>query len=157
MIKPSPLKLIQYSVEEMHVVMRELRITEPTPVPYLATDDLDVNVEHFGMKEDANARLCRLQVKLRETDKLYPYRFTIRVVGIFQLPAEGLNPQQRDTFIRFSMPSVLWSTARETLAEMMSKGPYPPMVLPIVTFLPDQEPTDLLKGAGSAIGAHQVP
>jgi preprotein translocase subunit SecB len=157
MIRLSPLKLQRYFVDELHVTARTLTLTEPTAVPELMPEDLDVNVELFEAREKLADRLCVLSVKLKETSKPFPYNFQIRLTGFFELQLAGMTPQQQETHVRFSMPSLLWAAAREVLITQMEKGPYPAVILPVVTFLPEQEAVGALKGAGTALGAHQVP
>jgi preprotein translocase subunit SecB len=152
MIRISPLKLKRYIVEEIHVVARTLVLAEPQPVPELLADDLEVAVEHFQNEAFPNEMLCRLLIKLKESEKPVPYAFAIRIGGLFEIGTEGLSTQQRDTHIRFSMPSLLWAVARDVLVTQMAKGPYPPVILPVVTFLPEHE---LLK-PGRVTG-HQRP
>ncbi len=86
MIRLSPLKLKQYAVEEFHVVARALELAEPTPVPDLLPEDLEVTVEQFHNASSPSDLLCRLQVKLIEAQKPVPYRFLVRLAGVFELP-----------------------------------------------------------------------
>lgn len=157
MIRLSPLKLQKYFVDELTVAVRLLKTNAPVLDLELTPDDLEVGVEQYEGVEKQSHKLCHLTVKLKETDKQVPYRFFIRMVGLFELDPTGMSQQQIETHLRFSMPSVLWSAAREVLATQMAKGPFPPVLLPVVTFLPEQEPLDKLKGVGTALGAHQVP
>jgi preprotein translocase subunit SecB len=147
MVRLSPLKLNNYFIEELHVVVRPLKLEKPTPLPELLPEDLDVMIEHFEGENAPGHFLCHLQIKLKETGKLIPYYFLVRLIGAFELDTQGLNRQQCDTHIQFSMPSLLWAVAREILKDQMAKGPYPPVMLPVVTFLPEKvEGTAKLKG-----------
>jgi preprotein translocase subunit SecB len=156
MIRPSPLSLKRYFVEEIYVAVRPPATPTVEYPSELNVDELDVAVEHF-QKEDLKIEfLCRLIVKSRESVRWSPYNFSIKLAGVFHLP-DVPNSPNRDQHIRFSMPSILWASAREVLQSQMEKGPFPAPHLPVVTFLPDIEPQDPLKGAGTALGGHQVP
>lgn len=155
MIRPSPLRLKQYFVEELRFQVHELPPDVAKSMPELMPADIEFKVDGFENTAQPNDMLCRLTVGLRKTEKLLPYDFKLRMVGFFEIAA-GLTPEQQEAQRRFGMVSVLWGVAREVLADAMRKGPYPPLMLPVVTFVPD-EARDPKKGAESAVEAKQVP
>src|SRR5665811_645143 len=66
-------------------------------------------------------------------DSHYPYDFSIEIVGFFKVFFE--EPLGKDEIlIRVNATSLLYSTAREALAAVTSRGPYPGVLLPAVSF-----------------------
>ena len=74
-----------------------------------------------------------------------PYFFRIEVVGFFNV-ADSYPKQNAEWLIRTNAPSVLYSTARETLRAAMASGPFRALLLPAVSFYTDELKAMINKG-----------
>ena len=64
----------------------------------------------------------------------FPYTFSIRIVGFFNInPSLKIN--RADDIVKVNGPSILFGVAREAIANVTSRGPVPAAVLPTVTFI----------------------
>ncbi len=66
-------------------------------------------------------------------ERTYPYDFHIFMVGYFNV-GEQVPPEQRESYVRLSAASMLYSAARELLATATGRGPLPCVILPAVVF-----------------------
>lgn len=88
--------------------------------------------------------LSRFRVLLKITsevdgkDQLLPYHFKVTLIGFFR--AVGFKPTANiDPFLVRNAATILYSSARELLASVTGRGPFPALVLPTVSFI-DLEP-----------------
>jgi len=111
-----------------------------------AKKPLDLKVEHLQVehtrREDQPAQRhwqVTLSVAFRPgPDVNVPYHFMIEMVGLFQVhPSFPENTV--DKLVETNATGMLFGIAREILRSSMSAGPYPPLILPTVSFLPDQD------------------
>jgi preprotein translocase subunit SecB len=76
-----------------------------------------------------------LRVELPSTSEHRgPYSFKVGLIGFFELASDyrGGNAEQ---LVKINGPSMLYSAAREALASVTGRGPFPPVLLPSVNFL----------------------
>lgn len=66
-----------------------------------------------------------------------PYFFRVEVVGFFNV-ADSYPKQNAEWLVRTDAPSVLYSTARETLRAAMASGPFRALLLPAVSFYTEE-------------------
>jgi hypothetical protein len=80
----------------------------------------------------------RLSVRIPGTDAVQPpYTLNLEVIGIFQ--CEGSNPSRDEQLASINGPAVLYGSIRELVMQITSRGPFPPVVLPSVNFIPPDQ------------------
>jgi len=100
--------------------------------------DFHSDTEYFKKKEYPQIRQVRIKLKYKpkKNDNM-PYEFSINVIGFFEidskLPASKIEP-----LIRFNAPAMLYSAAREIIANVSGRGPWGPFLIPTVSFLPQK-------------------
>src|SRR5690606_17631438 len=65
-------------------------------------------------------------------EKNAPYSFSVEVIGFFQCHNVAVESQER--FIEIQGSSVLYGMARDALLDVMTKGPFDSVFLPLVSF-----------------------
>ncbi len=97
------------------------------------TFDVSVN---YGSKADDPSR-HRIEFSVRSnlpSDSQYPYDFHIKMIGFFRQSVTG-TPNADSSFVRTNGLSILFSIAREIISNTTSQGPYPGVLLPVVSFV----------------------
>jgi len=85
-------------------------------------DTYQVTLEITAMPEDETKRI--------------PYAIHLIAVGMFSVDKDWPDPEK---LLRINGASILYSSAREFLITITSRGPWAPMVLPTISFLPVEE------------------
>ncbi len=62
------------------------------------------------------------------------YAFHLSLVGLFEVAADYPDVKM-DAMVRANAPAILYGAAREMLLNITSRGPFPPVRLPTVTFI----------------------
>jgi preprotein translocase subunit SecB len=143
----SPLQLEGYYVQELHVAVRQ-DPESPRPLffqlglhPQLEglynPDDLTINTQIQGAanKEDPNRLVSIVQIETRTEDGAkFPYDFRVVLAGYFRLTAEVPAEDRANAIhaLRTTAASVLYSAARELIASVTGRGPYPAAILPTI-------------------------
>lgn len=87
---------------------------------------------------DAENRIWRCELTVSSTESVNGenefYSFKITTVGFFQVD-HGLTEEQMVQLAESNCPAVLYSTSREIIATITRRSPYPPLLLPLVTFI----------------------
>lgn len=65
-----------------------------------------------------------------------PYSFRLHLVGIMCWLGPALPGEKLEALLRTNGPSMLYGAARETVRDLTARGPFPPLVLPSVSFIP---------------------
>ena len=65
--------------------------------------------------------------------KKIPYSIHLIAVGLFSVSKEWDDPEK---LLKINGASILYSSAREFIITITSRGPWPPVLLPTVSFLP---------------------
>lgn len=105
-------------------------------------DPLTVTVRSAAAahKDDPLRWKCLVSVDSENPpDRKYPYDFHAVLVGYF-IVHEQVQRETVERLIKISGSSVLYSAARELIAGVTGRGPFPEVLLPTVTFIPDDEP-----------------
>jgi preprotein translocase subunit SecB len=108
----------------------------PEPVTFDVTGDI---AQH---PDDPNRWRYEIQIEShKSTKKNFPYSFSITMVGLFRLPkAKDITEEKTVNLLLYAnAPAVLYSAAREVLATVTGRGPYPAIMLPSVTFIDNIE------------------
>jgi preprotein translocase subunit SecB len=110
---------------------------EPTYEPDPVTFDVYGSVSQN--KDEPNRWYNEIQIKSHTDEKKnFPYSFDITIVGYFRL--DGQHTQEHvNVFLYAHAPAILYAAAREVLATVTGRGPYPAIVLPSVSFIDDVE------------------
>ena len=85
-------------------------------------DTYQVTLEITAMPEDETKRI--------------PYAIHLIAVGMFSVDKNWPDPEK---LLRVNGASILYSSAREFLINITSRGPWAPMILPTISFLPAEE------------------
>jgi preprotein translocase subunit SecB len=68
--------------------------------------------------------------------KKIPYSIHLVAVGLFSVSKEWEDPEK---LLKINGASILYSSAREFIITITSRGPWPPVLLPTVSFIPAVE------------------
>ena len=75
-----------------------------------------------------------LNVKLEPMDERHlPYDASLEIVGFFNVDT-GVSAETASDLARVTGASILYSSAREFLLTLMSRGPWEPLMLPTMSF-----------------------
>jgi len=136
-MRPSPLQLDGYLVTELrYKAQPDFQYDLDNPITTVTPDDLTVETAFSAHEKERLRRSCELTIELTDaTGAKFPYVFRTALIGFFriseQYPADGA-----DLMFITNAPALLYSAARELLATVTGRGPYPAVTLPSVTFLP---------------------
>jgi preprotein translocase subunit SecB len=117
---------IQVSADPEHVVEKETPSIDFETKVAVDKDPEDgtyqVTLEITAMPEDETKRI--------------PYSIHLIAVGMFSVDKDWPDPEK---LLRINGASILYSSAREFLITVTSRGPWAPMMLPTISFLPIEE------------------
>lgn len=147
-MKPSPLHLEGYHIAELFLKVNEAfekKTDFGSGTGYHYQTDKAWNVEptdftvdgEVGRHMDDASRL-RYVLKIASTGRKdqSPYSFRLSLVGYFHFHKD--HPDVNEFLLVYaSAPALLYGAAREMLATISGRGPYPAVVLPTATFLDD--------------------
>jgi Preprotein translocase subunit SecB len=150
-MKPSPLTLEGYYLRELSVEMNPKfekgqnlaawlgfhyhpdESYEPDLITYEANGAIAIK------KDDPLRRIYELKITSdRSPRKKFPYFFEIAVEGYFRI-AEDYPAEKVELLFHANAPALLYAAAREILAVVTGRGPFPAVILPSVSFLDDAE------------------
>jgi preprotein translocase subunit SecB len=150
-MKPSPLHLEGYFVKELAVEVnpsfeKRQAITAWMGYHYQPDDLFEPDVVTFdasgfyaSKKDDPLRRVCALTiVSDRKPRKKVPYFFRITLEGYFQI-CPSYPTERIEILFHANAPGLLYGAAREILASITGRGPFPAIVLPSISFLDDAE------------------
>lgn len=148
MIKPSPLQLERYYVTDLEIHVRKEFVPpqELGELTAIANDELEIRSEGFERKDDLTRTMCRITVASRKEATRCPYDFSVTVVGFFVVK-QGTKSEEK--LVAVAEPSLLYSVAREVVLGQTERGPYPGVLLPVITFDPEITPAEK-RGAQTA-------
>lgn len=92
------------------------------------------------MKDERKADHWQVSLKLKyqpSPEVNVPYHFALEMTGFFQVHKK-CEPEMKDRLIKINAPSLLYGAAREFIRSLMSNGPYPALLLPAVSFMPEK-------------------
>lgn len=104
---------------------------------HFADAGLESNVEFGSDAEDPRRFYVRLDMRMLGTEEHpTPYAVDVEIVGIFI--CTGSNPNKDEKLAEINGPAVLYGSIRELVLQITSRGPYPPLVMPTVNFIPPE-------------------
>lgn len=102
-----------------------------------------LSVEVGQHTKDSSRFLVVLRVESDEEENKSPYLFDVTLVGYFRSqiePSDTLRP-----YLTTNAAMILYSSARELLASITGRGPFPALVLPTLRFDTEREAKLLYK------------
>jgi preprotein translocase subunit SecB len=144
-MKSAPLVLEAYFAEGFEFkVNPRFDINQP---PELRWEDFQVvpNVEAVSPQPQQEGLFdkdqVRVQIRLRvqfqpSHEGNYPYTFRIDLIGYFNAPATAKNTDPLN-LLKVNGSSILFGAAREMIANFTSRGPFRSVILPSISFVPD--------------------
>lgn len=147
-MKPSPLHLEGYHIAEVSFRVNDgfekknpfgawagYHYQPDKPLKIEPTD-FNIDAELARKSDDASRIRYVLTISSAGRKDRAPYTFSISVVGYFHLD-KRLSEEEAYLLTYASAPSLLYGAAREMLATMTGRGPYPAFILPAATFYDD--------------------
>lgn len=137
---PSPLRLEWYFIKELHVAWQS--DFDSSEASEMTVSDLSVEVAPSQSEDNPLKWAFEVSIALEDnTGERFPYVFHIVLVGFFDIASTYAekNRNGAELLAIVNGPAVLYSAAREHITTLTSRGPYPEVVLPTVTFLPIEE------------------
>lgn len=104
----------------------------------LSEIDLQTKVVVISPDEEGDTYQVTLEITVLPEDEetIAPYSVHLIAVGLFTVDEQWKDPEK---LMNITGASILYSAAREFLITITSRGPWPPMILPTVSFIPDRE------------------
>ncbi|HEX8721505.1 MAG TPA: hypothetical protein VF736_12790 [Pyrinomonadaceae bacterium] len=166
-VQLSPLQLEGYYVRELHVIARSLPGGDPPLVLQLGLHpqldarfdpgDLTVNMRAGGIPnpQEPTRLMAVVEIESRTAPEIkMPYDFRVVLVGYFRINAEQPVDDMARAMeaLKTTAASVLYSSARELIASVTGRGPFPALLLPTVVIALDsateqEKPTEAKKGS----------
>jgi len=154
-MKLSPLQLSHYFITELHFVAAA--IFDPAK-------DVELRDEHFTIEpifQRAQENDLQWQVTLKLNQEApaktnTPYSFSVVIVGLFEVHPK-FEKERIERMVHTNASSVLYGIAREIVRGLTTRGPYPGLMLPSVSFLPDVIPKEQVAPETESSGAASEP
>jgi preprotein translocase subunit SecB len=104
----------------------------------LAGIDLQTKVAVNTDDDDKSRYQVSLEITAlpEDEDKVVPYSVHLIAVGLFTVDENWDDPEK---LMRVTGASILYSAAREFIITITSRGPWPPMILPSISFMSSQD------------------
>jgi len=67
-----------------------------------------------------------------------PYAYSLQIIGFFEVHLK-MPKANIEEIVKINGPAVLYGAAREIIAQTTSKGPWGPILLPTVNFVPEHK------------------
>lgn len=137
----SPLQLDRYFLKSLQFELREGFDRERVPTGGVVPPELEIGVISADQNPE-NPSQWRFEVSLglpEILDSEFPYTIATTLVGFFTVSEQYTGDGER--LARVNGPALLYSSAREIVASITGRSPYPKLLIPSVTFFrpePDQ-------------------
>lgn len=100
--------------------------------------DLEVAAAVSPIKDKPQQWQVSLNIKLQPApDANSPYSFCLNLVGVICWVGPEQPEDKLEAILRTNGPSMLYGVAREMARDLTARGPFPALVLPSVSFIPD--------------------
>ena len=150
-MKPSPLHLEGYFLKDLAVEInpkfnKKADVSAWIGFHYQLDSSFQPDPVTFGTagsiavkKDDPLSRYYELTLTSDKSPrKKFPYYFRITVAGYFKI-CKGYPEERAELLFHANAPAMLYAAAREILATVTGRGPFPAIILPAVSFLDDAE------------------
>jgi preprotein translocase subunit SecB len=146
-MRKSLLELVHYFITDISISANTEY--QPEKEVRLGLSDLNcVNEVHNVEKKKSTWQISLRVHQETPADKNSPYNFNIQLLGLFKLDP-NFPADKAERFVITNGTAMLYGAAREALRSGMAKGPYIPLLLPSVTFLPAEREARALPKAKS--------
>ncbi len=136
MVARAPIELKKYFFPFVHVA------ADPQYEPGKEADKAHFDVRTSITKDEGN-NLYQVTVEIvaqpEDEDSRIPYSIHLIGVGLFGVDDKW---EEHEKLLRINGASIIYSAAREFLITVTSRGPWPPVILPTISFanlLPSEE------------------
>ena len=131
--RSAPLECLGYFVTEMAVEANPKH--DPGKNKSLNVNDVQVDANAIRHEGGDNSRWRVVLTIKQEVDaeKNAPYNFRLGMMGEFRVGVK-VAEDVAERLIRTNASSILYGAAREILRTAMATGPFPPLLLPSVSF-----------------------
>jgi preprotein translocase subunit SecB len=140
-MKASPLQLVSSAFIKIHIEAEPTyaeHLEDGTPFSLFSEAGLKSSVEVGFPEDDSSQGFVRLKVEMLGTAEVpSPYKLDLDVLGSFTVAKNS-----SEKLLEVNGPAVLYGSVREVVMQLTSRGPYPQLVLPTVTFIPPEIQTD---------------
>lgn len=128
-----PLRIVDYIFPEV-----ECSACLDYPSDPSEQDDPMVNIDAIQAvkQDDENLHRLSLDIRFGGDKRKVSYRGRVKVVGLFEVRPDC--PDKKE-IVRINGGSLLYSAAREFVLSITSRGPNPPLLLPTIRLLPEDE------------------
>jgi len=143
LIAPAMLQIDGYYVKELSCSVRnDLDVKLPlalgtglhiqSPKVMLADSSVKIGIDVGTNPKNRSKFRIMLQVESDEAEDA-PYNFSLQLIGYFSLKSKKVSLETSIFFHRNSV-MLLYSAAREIIASVTARGPFPAFILPTLTF-----------------------
>lgn len=134
-MKLSPLQLEAYFLTELS--LRANQDFDPGKPTVFKETDIVVTPDMQAVKDHNRRWQVTLNLKLQpRPDSNSPYLLALNLAGVIWAAAE-LPEDKVVALVRTNGPSMLFGVAREIVRDLTARGPFPQLLLPSVSFLPE--------------------
>ncbi len=98
-----------------------------------------VDSDIFRSEEDGSRWRVELNIKAGQKERRFPYSVNVGITGFFRV-LKGYPEEKAELLVRVNGASILYAAARESIAMITGRGPYQPLLIPSLSFLPDEPP-----------------
>ena len=134
--RASPLQLDRYFLKSLHFELKPGFDKGRIPIGEFALPNLEIGV--LSAEQHPNDPMqWRFEVKLElpdSADSKFPYTVETILVGEFTVADERWTVEQAERLALVNGPALLYSSAREIVASITGRSPYPKLLIPSVTF-----------------------
>jgi preprotein translocase subunit SecB len=131
-MKAAQVQLTNYFVSELQFVAnRDFKSDQSSSV---GVEELQVTHQASARTENKREWQITLRIALNASPQANsPYSFLVEMIGFVDV-AESVSDDRIERFARINGTSLVFSAAREIIKAATSRGPFPPLLLPTVTF-----------------------
>lgn len=139
--QPSPLKCLSYFITEL-VLTANPKHNPENPIKLDFADlTITATTERLEAKspKSRNWRVAlRILQNISDEKKNCPYNFAVSLLGTFAVHPE--YPESKlEQLVKINGSSILYSSARQMLWDIMGNGPFRPLIFPTVSFVDEPE------------------
>ena len=137
-MRAAQVQLTNYFVSELQFTAN--RSFDASLISAVTVDDLQVQTTATPRDDRREEWQITLRIALdAPPDSNAPYTFLLEMIGFIHVD-ESVSRERKERFAKINGTSLVFSAAREIVKAATSRGPYPPLLLPTVTFWePKQE------------------
>lgn len=133
-VKLAPIRLKRYFITHLNVVaLKQFSRGQPHTYDF---KDLQSKVNVTENKKQPNVFQVSLMLKhIPQPKENLPYAYSMQIIGFFEVHQKWSKAKVEE-LVKINGPAVLYSAAREILAQTTGRGPWGSILLPSVNFLP---------------------